>query len=87
MRVQLFDHDRFGVDDLMGETVIDLEDRWFSRGWQELEKEDPLALKRSEAKGGPYKPLEVRDLSVLSSTTSQGQVTYVLIVGSERFKW
>ncbi|CAN0166928.1 unnamed protein product [Ascophyllum nodosum] len=74
LKLKLFDHDRFGVDDLMGETVIDLEDRWFSRGWQELEKEDPLALKRSEAKGGPYKPLEVRDLSVLSSTTSQGQV-------------
>ena len=74
MRVQLHDYDRFGADDFIGQTIIDLEDRWFSRGWHELEREDPVAYERREAQGAPYKPLEVRDLSVPSSEIPQGQV-------------
>ena len=71
--IQLYDYDRFGADDLIGQTVIDLEDRWFSQEWHDLEKQDPLACERRETHG-PYKPLEVRDLTIPTSSSPQGQV-------------
>ena len=73
MATQLYDYDRFGADELIGQTVIDLEDRWFSQEWHELERQDPLASERRETLG-PYKPLEVRDLNVPTSSSPQGQV-------------
>lgn len=71
--VKLYDYNLFGSDELIGQTIIDLEDRWFSRGWHGLERHDPVALEK-RATCGPYKPLEVRDLSVPTSGNPQGQV-------------
>eukprot|EP00741_Cyanophora_paradoxa_P023390 tig00021580_g22596.t1 len=34
LTLQLFDYDVLGRDELIGETTIDLEDRWYSRQWQ-----------------------------------------------------
>lgn len=44
LHVQLWDKDSFVFDDLIGETVIDLENRFFSKRWRNL----------------PYKPIESR---------------------------
>ncbi len=32
--IDCMDYDFIGSDDLIGRTVIDLEDRWFDRRWQ-----------------------------------------------------
>ncbi len=39
--IQIWDHDRFSKDDLMCETKIEIEDRYFSRQWRGL-KEQPI---------------------------------------------
>ncbi len=31
LKIQVMDHDKFSGDDLIGETIIDLENRFFSR--------------------------------------------------------
>lgn len=70
---QVFDHDRFGSHELIGQTSIDLEDRWFSRNWHNLESQDSFATEKRQTEG-PFKPLEVRDLMVPTSSNPQGQV-------------
>jgi C2 domain len=37
LRIQCWDHDLLSADDLIGETVIDLENRFFCPKWQEME--------------------------------------------------
>jgi len=36
LHVDVMDWDRFSSDDLIGGTVIDLEERWFSTEWQQM---------------------------------------------------
>jgi hypothetical protein len=70
LKLQAWDHDTVGYNDLIGSTVIDLEDRWFSQEWQRLgkgyqsEKLERLALK----------PLERRPLWTPLSSSPQGKV-------------
>lgn len=58
MNVQIYDFDDLFGDDLIGETKIDLEDRFFSPEWQSIKD----------------KPIEYRQLYHQSSSISQGVV-------------
>jgi hypothetical protein len=58
LEVSVYDWDGIG-DDLIGNTVIDIEDRWFSKNW------------RKQA----LKPLETRTLHSPSSSFSQGKLS------------
>jgi len=58
LKVDVWDYDRFGSNDLIGSTAIDLESRWFSKDWRAI----------------AVKPLESRDLKIGSSTQTQGQL-------------
>jgi hypothetical protein len=57
LKIEVWDWDGLG-DDLIGETTIDIEDRWFSKEWRSLEK----------------KPIEWRTLLNPSSSISQGKI-------------
>ncbi|MES1916423.1 MAG: hypothetical protein MHM6MM_008241, partial [Cercozoa sp. M6MM] len=58
--VQVYDWDGL-LDDMVGETVIDLENRWFSQQWRNIWPFD-------------RKPLEKRSLMCRTSTVAQGQI-------------
>jgi len=57
LRIQVWDWDGIG-DDLIGETTIDIENRWFSRDWRRL----------------THKPLERRSLKNPTSDQDFGQL-------------
>ena len=59
LRIQVIDYDALFSDDLIGETSIDIEDRYFDNRWQELEN----------------KPIEVRQLYHPDYERSQGEVS------------
>eukprot|EP01052_Picozoa_sp_SAG31_P013809 SAG31_NODE_841_length_11595_cov_3.739388_3_plen_1000_part_00 len=65
LELTLWDDDTVGRE-LIGTTVIDLEDRWFCGAWRDT----------SYTRGGPIgqKPIEWRTLRVSSSKASQGQL-------------
>ena len=80
LTLQVYDHDIIGSDDLIGETTIDLEDRWFDEKWQQIGEEN-----RHEPSGGAEraeeelprwntKDVERRTLYVPTSNASQGLV-------------
>ena len=58
LRLQVMDYDALFSDDLVGETSIDIEDRYFDNRWQALEN----------------KPIEVRQLYHPDYERSQGEV-------------
>jgi hypothetical protein len=64
--VSVMDADTFGSDDMIGRSVVDLEDRWFDERWQALgadtesKKEDLMRCKA--------KPLELRTIHLPPET-------------------
>ena len=54
VEIELWDYDSFFGDSLIGITLIDLDDRFFSHSWSSL----------------PVKPIESRDLYVETSRSS-----------------
>ena len=60
LKVQVRDWNRFyPVHEIIGQTEIDLEDRWFHYGWQKLDR---------------LKPIEIRSLHKDTSPIIQGQL-------------
>ena len=85
------DWDFIGTDDLIGRTVIDLEDRWFDKKWKELGKENrtmPEDIKDNlDNIRWDTKPLETRALKVPSSKAPQGTLDlWVDILSAEEAK-
>lgn len=58
LNVQVWDHDDFKHDDLIGETKIDLENRFFCSKWRELIE----------------KPIETRDLFHPTTSLPRGKI-------------
>ena len=58
LKIELWDHDEVFSDELIGRTIIDLEDRFFSNKWQRI----------------PNKPIETRTLWHKSTKLEQGTV-------------
>jgi len=56
--IKVFDWDLLGGDELIGQTIVDLEDRFFQKAWNDL----------------PNKPIETRSLLHPSSRIPQGQL-------------
>jgi len=72
----MMDKDTIGSDDMIGKTVIDLEDRWFDKRWQEWGEENMVKPGESADDDTRVrwktKPIERRTLNVPSSTMGQG---------------
>jgi hypothetical protein len=58
LKIQVFDANEYTSDKIIGETSIDLEDRWFHPKWTEI----PIKTK----------PLEFRSLFTKGTATTQG---------------
>ena len=58
LKISIYDYDKIGLNDLVGSTQIDIENRWFNQEW------------RSYA----LKPVERRTLHLPGSSMSQGKV-------------
>ena len=70
--VEVMDKDDWSSDDLIGRTVIDLEDRWFDATWQQLGKHalcDTPGQVRWNAK-----PVELRPLRIPAQMQPQGHL-------------
>jgi Ca2+-dependent lipid-binding protein len=58
LKIEVWDHDDFFSDELIGRTKIDLEDRFFSSQWNKLKE----------------KPIEARSLTHKSTKVNQGTI-------------
>jgi hypothetical protein len=76
LTLQVFDHDIIGADDLIGETTIDLEDRWFDQKWQRIGVENRVEPSGATDDSPRWntKDVERRTLYVPTSNASQGIV-------------
>ena len=71
--IDVMDKDTIGYDDLIGSTVIDLEDRWFSKEWQDLGKENMITPDANPLNARwNTKPVESRILKIPTSSQIRG---------------
>lgn len=77
LKVHVYDKDLIGIDDVIGSTVIDLEDRWFDARWQDYGQEN--MIKPGDDATDPSKvrlatkPVERRGLYVPGITQERGK--------------
>lgn len=76
LQIKIMDKDLIGADDLIGSTVIDLEDRLFDGRWQKLGQENMIVTgqdsNNKERVRWATKPVERRNLTTPSQTQPQG---------------
>ncbi|KAJ8603740.1 hypothetical protein CTAYLR_000260 [Chrysophaeum taylorii] len=70
LKIQVKDWNRFAFHELVGETKIDLEDRWYHPEWQKLGEIVPPPRDAYNK----LKPIEVRNLRKETSSVVQGQL-------------
>jgi hypothetical protein len=58
IQISVLDYDVIGSNEIIGSTVIDIENRWLNPSWRAL----------------PSKPMEIRPLKVASSRSNQGSL-------------
>lgn len=90
LKLAIYDHGMFSgltTDKLMGETIIDLEDRWFHPKWTACADEKPLE-NRSLFKDGSYTSQGVLSVWVDILTAQEAARTPpVKVVGPEKLKF
>jgi hypothetical protein len=80
LTIEMMDKDTIGSDDLIGRTVVDLEDRWFDARWQELGKENMKLPGETTEEGDDKKvrwctkPIEQRVLTLPSTPAFRGSL-------------
>jgi uncharacterized Zn-finger protein len=67
VQVSVFDYNAIGSNELIGSTMIDIENRWFNPSWRAM----------------PNKPMEIRPLKVVSSRANQGTIEMWIDMFSE----
>jgi hypothetical protein len=71
----VMDNDLIGSDDVIGRTVIDLEDRWFDNRWQQIGRESRIETgENPDDLRWDTKHVERRSIYVPSSNSAQGVV-------------
>lgn len=70
LQIQVMDHHDLSSDSVIGETLIDLENRWFSKKWRKLKD----------------KPIETRDIfsPICSIATGRVRVFVEIISASDK---
>ena len=70
LQVQIMDHHALSSDTVIGETTIDLENRWFSKKWRKLKE----------------KPIETRDIysPICSIATGRVRLFIEIILASDK---
>jgi hypothetical protein len=67
IQISVFDYDAIGSNEMIGSTLIDIENRWLNPSWRAM----------------PNKPMEIRPLKVLSSRANQGSLEMWLDIFTE----